>query len=184
MNEKRLMLDTDEVVLFKVRKHWFILAVEVLGVAFFALIPPVLYTTVVDMGLEAAHITYSFTGFFIAFYSVWLIIMWMVLFSVWTNYYLDMWTLTNKRLVAVDQKGLFHRTTASFRLERLQDVIISINGIIPTFLKFGTVEIQTAGEERNFKVSGLPHPEEIKAAILEASGNASVPKDQNATGGM
>ena len=88
----------------------------------------------------------------------------------WTNYYLDVWTITNKRLIAIDQHGLFHRETASFRLERLQDMNVEINGIIATFLDYGILEAQTAGgDDDKFRATGLPHPRELKSLILEAS---------------
>jgi uncharacterized membrane protein YdbT with pleckstrin-like domain len=93
----------------------------------------------------------------------------MSLFSILTNYWLDVWTLTNQRFIAVDQRGLFNRTTASFRLERLQDITVSIHGIIATFLDFGSLEIQTAGEENKFEARGLPNPEALKSALLDAA---------------
>lgn len=183
MHPDRLKLDDDEHVLFMVRKHWFILAVEIVSVIGIALIPIFFYGFMRGFAKTDTQVD-TYFGFFIALYSLWLIFSWMALFSIWTNYYLDVWTLTNKRLIAVDQHGLFSRTTASFRLERLQDVIISIHGLLPTLFKFGTVEIQTAGEERNFKVFGLPNPEAIKAAILDASGTVHTPMKDTAQAGV
>lgn len=183
MLHQKLQLDTDETILFRVRKHWFILAIEILGIIIVALIPLLFFKVVMPL-LPLATANISYTGYLLASYTAWLIILWISFFNIWTNYYLDVWTLTNKRLIAVDQHGLFRRTTASFRLERMQDVTISVNGILATFLKFGMLEIQTAGEERNFKVRGLPDPEQLKLAILDAAGKVSEPQNQNASGGM
>src|SRR5690606_4537603 len=91
-------------------------------------------------------------------------------FNGWTDWYLDLWTITNLRLIAIDQRGLFRRSVSSFRYERLQDINVEINGLIPTFLDFGTLEAQTAGHgESDFLFAGAPHPREIKAKILEAA---------------
>lgn len=169
MNYETLHLDADETIIFSVRKHWFVLALEVFGLAVVALLPLLLYA------FGASSISEAMGGssvpYFIACYAIWLMGVWMALFSIWTNYYLDVWTLTNKRFIAVDQHGLFHRTTASFRLDRLQDVTISVRGIIQTFLHFGALEVQTAGEEQNFRVTGLPDPEVLKSQILDAAGS-------------
>jgi len=162
-----LQLETEEHVLLQVRKHWFVLGAQLFSVILIALAPLIFYTVITlltDLGK-------SLPGegtIMIILYTVWLLIMWMALFNIWTNYYLDVWTITNKRVIAVDQRGLFSRTTGSFRLERLQDIIIDVHGIIPTLLNFGSVEIQTAGEEKNFKVFGVPAPSHIKALILSA----------------
>ena len=165
---EKLQLDADETILFKVRKHWFVIAVQIFSIVIIALLPLFLFSTLIQF-LPLSETNISYTGYVLATYATWLIMIWITLFNVWTNYYLDIWTLTNKRLIAIDQRGLFNRKTASFRLERMQDVTISIDGMLPTFLKFGTLEIQTAGEEGNFKVHGLPDPEFLKATILDAT---------------
>ena len=121
-------------------------------------------------------------GMLIATYAAWLLITWMTLFNIWNNYYLDVWTITNKRLIAIDQKGYFTRTTASFRLDRLQDTSIAVRGIIATLLDFGELEMQTAGEERNFKAYGLPHPGDLKSLILNASDTLTKAKTPSADG--
>jgi hypothetical protein len=106
---------------------------------------------------------------FVGFYAAWLLVVWMVAFSLWTNYYLDIWAITSKRLVVVDQKRLFHRQTSSFRLERLQDMSVSFHGIIGTFLDFGTLEADTASGEDKFRATGLSHPRELKALVIGAA---------------
>ena len=183
MQNKKLQLDTDEIILFRVRKHWFIITVQIFSIVVIALLPLLLFSTLIQF-LPISETYISYTGYVLASYSAWLIIIWITLFNVWTNYYLDVWTLTNKRFVAVDQHGLFNRTTASFRLERMQDILVTINGLLPTFLNFGNLEIETAAEEKNFKINGLPNPESLKSAILDATGKASEPQNQNASGGM
>jgi hypothetical protein len=126
-----------------VRKHWFLIFVQMFGVAIGAVLPPIflfaLQSTplidILDIGEMGSEL--------VALYAGWLVFIWMSLFGVWTNYYLDVWTVTNKRLITVDQRGLFHRDTGSFRLERLQDVNVNIRGILATFLKFGDLEAET-----------------------------------------
>ncbi len=178
MTTEKLTLEADEMILVQVRKHWFILATQIVGLLVVAIIPVIAYVFIGSVLSERVDLT-PYTGLLIFAFSAWLLIIWMALFNVWTNYYLDVWTITNKRCVAVDQKGMFFRTTASFRLERLQDIIVSVNGIIPTLLDYGSLEIQTAGEERNFKEYGLPSPGNLKALILTATDNLGkdVPKE-------
>jgi uncharacterized membrane protein YdbT with pleckstrin-like domain len=90
----------------------------------------------------------------------------MKLFAVWTDYYLDIWIVTNRKLVSIDQIGLFNREISTLRMERIQDVTFSINGIVATLLNFGDIHVQTAAEEREFVMRGIAHPDRVKRLIL------------------
>jgi len=171
MLAEKIQLESDEKILKQVRKHWFILFAKVFGLVIAAIAPLILY--VVFQTFTTSFVTEalgSYTSHLLLFYTIWLIFIWMALFNVWTDYYLDVWTVTNRRLIAVDQRGLFHRTIGSFRLERLQDVNTEVHGVIATLLDYGTLEAETAGgDEDEFKAHGLPKPQELKSTILKAT---------------
>ncbi len=99
---------------------------------------------------------------------MYLTVLWVVGFVVWTDYYLDMWLLTDKRLIGVEQKGLFSREVSSLRLDRIQDIKVEISGVLDTFLHIGTVHVQTAGSEKEFMIPMARDPEHIKEQILLA----------------
>ncbi len=173
MLTEKLDLEPGETIIERVRKHWFIITIEIAGVALAALFPfmflPVLFSLMGNGVFQSSvHVpipAYTALG------SGWLLIMWMVFFNTLTNYFLDTWTITNRRLIVVDQWGFFNRTISSFRLERLQDLSIDIRGILPTLLDFGTLHAQTAGaDNKEFRATGLPRPKELKERMLTASG--------------
>lgn len=171
MSTEHLKLDSDEVVLKVVRKHWFILFSQVFLFSV-AAITPIIFMFVLVSGefIQAIPIPEGVLGPTAAFFSAaWFLVMWMMIFSAWTDYYLDIWTITNRRVVAIDQRGLFHRSISSFRLERLQDLNVHINGIIATALNFGTLEAETASGDENFVIHGVPKPRDIKALIQESA---------------
>jgi uncharacterized membrane protein YdbT with pleckstrin-like domain len=168
----KIQLDTDERVLTYVRKHWLILLGKISGLVLAAIAPPVLmffFITLPDSApiLEAIA---PYRSYATPLYAIWLIFIWMGLFNAWTDYYLDIWTVTNRRLITVDQQGLFSRIIGSFRFERLQDINVEIHGIVATLFNFGTIEAQTAGgSEEEFRADGLPKPRELRATILRAA---------------
>lgn len=169
---EKIQLEQDEVVLTQVRKHWFILAVQFFGIIVGAIIPLVMVA--VFFNIDSTHalaVTLNIqASLLIALGAIWLLIMWMVLFNIWTNYYLDLWVVTTKRLIAIDQRGLFRRRVSSFRLERLQDMTVEINGLLATLLDYGSLRAQTAGGDGDeFIATGLPHPRELKATILQTA---------------
>ena len=95
----------------------------------------------------------------------------MTLAHMWVTHHLDIWVVTNRRIVVIDQVSLFRRKIGSFRLEKLQDVNIEINGIIATFLHYGTVEAETASNnsDAEFRTKHIPNPRDLKALILKAA---------------
>jgi len=169
MLTEKIQLEEDEHILIQVRKHWFVLTVQMLAVVIIALFPLFAFGIFTQMPFIETLPFKINTPFLLSLYSGWLILSWMALFSVWTNYYLDVWTITSKRLISVDQLGLFFRNTGSFRLERLQDINVSIRGILPTFLDYGELKAQTASEDREFVARNIPKPQELKALILRAT---------------
>lgn len=179
---QRILLEKNEQVHAVVRKHWFILLAKtftpiVLMVLPFVLLPLMFQNEIITTLAEGVSWSINVEIFFSA---LWILFMWMMIFYGWTDYYLDMWTVTNRRVIAIDQRGLFRRSVASFRYERLQDINIEIHGLIPTFFDFGTLEVQTAGHgESEFIIHGVPHPREVKARILEAA-DARVQSNANA----
>jgi uncharacterized membrane protein YdbT with pleckstrin-like domain len=182
MLTEKIQLENDEVILSQVRKHWFVLFLQMFGVGIGAFLPLVFLYALDATPLRDIIDIRMYGSEMVAFYAGWLIIIWMALFGVWTNYYLDVWTVTNKRLITVDQRGLFHRDTGSFRLERLQDININVRGILATFLKFGDLEAETASGDKNFTARGIPNPQELKALILQASDRVTFAEKPTATG--
>ncbi len=185
MLTEKIQLENDEIILAQVRKHWFILLIQFSGVIITALFP-LLCIMVLNIDTVQAVLPKlsDMTSLISAFYSSWLILMWMTLFAIWTNYYLDIWTVTNKRLITVDQRGLFNRDTGSFRLERLQDINVSVRGIVATLLKYGDLQAETASEDRGFVARSIPDPQELKALILKATDDATynkVPRSNSGT---
>lgn len=166
----KIKLESSEKVVIQTRRHWFILASQLFSFVLAAIAPAGLFfisLTVFDSFDVSITDNLSYVAYF---YAVWLLLIWIGAFSVWTNYYLDILTLTDRRIIVINQKGFFWRNTASFRLERMQDMNVEINGLIATMFDYGTINIETAGHsDEEFKVTGIPHPRELKALVLQAA---------------
>lgn len=186
MSSENLKLDYDEAVRKVVRKHWFIPFTQLFFFAIAAIAPIFIAGAVnlsdilAELRIAQGALTMPVTFFLAA----WFLVMWMMAFTAWTDYYLDVWTITNKRIIAVDQRGLFNRSISSFRLERLQDLNIHINGIIATALNFGTLEAETASRDDSFIIHGVPRPRDIKALIQGCADQLIAVDRRDATGGV
>src|SRR3989339_70988 len=91
---------------------------------------------------------------------------WLFFYTAFVNYFLDMWIITNDRIVDIRQKGLFARVVAELDLFRVQDVTSEAHGIFATMFDFGNVYIQTAGEQERFVFYNIPEPHKIREAII------------------
>lgn len=167
---EKITLEVDEEILRSVRRHWFYLVVTGLPLLFLAIAPFIFVTLSLEFFYEfTLRVIGPFVFQSIFMYASWLLCIFMILTAVWTDYYLDIWCITNKRIIKIDQVALFRRKTGSFRLERMQDVNVEVNGILATLLDYGTVHVQTASADlEEFKAIFLPNPQEIKSIILEA----------------
>ncbi len=168
----QIQLEKDEKMLRVVRKHWFIPFVEFFGIGIVAILPFLLLLAYFFIP-QNDFLPTSLAGYYpmiILGLTVWLIISIMSAAMFWTHYYLDLWVITDRRLIVIRQYGFFNRKTSNFRLERLQDIKVRISGIIPTFLNFGTIRAQTASAgDSVFQMTGLPDPRGLQALIQQAT---------------
>ena len=160
----------DEQTTLMVRKHWFILLSRTLAFGLLFYLPFLLYDaishqTAITVALNLTPITLSpellsFLG------TAWALFVWIKLFGFWTDYSLDLWIVTDKRVIAIDQIRFFNRRMAIFRMERIQDVAVHVHGPIETILNFGDLHVETAGADENFIMHNLPNPARVKDAIM------------------
>ncbi len=157
----KISLQQNEKVLLIVRKHWFTYFVSTLGIIGIGILPFIVIAFVAPFIAANPAVPAFFT-------AVWLLAIWMMFFTVWTNYYLDIWIVTDKRIINIDQVYLFKRNISTLRVERVQDIKIEVHGFFATFFDFGNIQIQTAGPEASFYlIKGIPNPSNVRNAILE-----------------
>ncbi len=155
-----LQLRENEKVIIAFHRHWIVVASK-LSFASLLLLPP----------LAALILTPSFeikTEFvFLVFYliSVYMMAAIFVSFVIWFDYYLDIWIVTDERIIDVEQIGMFRREVSEFMLSRVQDVTVEIPSFMATLLRYGNIRVQTAGQQ-SFAARDIPQPDKIKDIIL------------------
>lgn len=163
-------LGEGEVIVRTFRKHWFLPAVHTLTVSLLFVVPLIIVLYFMDRTISTEYFEFSFNleqpSIAVFALSFWGLILWTRFFSFWSDHHLDGWVLTNKRIIDIEQKGFFRRETASFRLERLQDVTIEIHGITATIFHFGNVHAQTAGTDKEFVLKTAQNPRKVREYIL------------------
>jgi hypothetical protein len=152
----------DEKILFIIRRARFIYAIFVLinllaavGIAaiiFFWILDPTLFSSLFGDFVITGSGTFIMAVLAVQLYG-------------FVDYYLDIYIVTNLRIIDVRQDGFFRRQISELHLHQIQDVNASVNNFWGTFFHFGDVEIQTAGERENFIFRSIPHPYRVAQEI-------------------
>ena len=158
-----LNLEPDEKILIALHHHWIAILGPVLMITFLVILPWAL----LPFALSSSRAEIITPLLFFAL-AVWYLVVLMLGFIFWVDYYLDVLIITTKRIVNIDQIGLFRRHVGEFRLSNVQDVAVEIPNFTATFFRYGNITIQTASEA-NFSIKEVPRVYEAKDLILKHS---------------
>lgn len=156
----------DEKVIHVLRRHPITLFTWFLGVVCI-LIGPFFIWWLISFTQPQLFDSQAITALIVMGGSAFFLFAWLFLFQSFMDYYLDIWVVTSKRVLSIEQTGLFARTVSELRLYRIQDVTSTVNGFAHTILDYGDMEIQTAGEKTRFIFEQIPHPTRISKSVLE-----------------
>jgi len=155
--------EKEEKVFLLIRKHWFNYVPFVL-IGLFMLIPVALAAYYLIFYGQSLGLEVRLT--IIMLVSAYLLTTLGLQLYGFVSYYLDVYIVTDRRIVDIEQAGFFHRQISELHLRQVQDVNAKINGIFPTLLHYGDVIIQTAGERENFQFFSIPNPYLISKRII------------------
>lgn len=155
--------------MLEARKHWFLFLVEILPYAIMGIVPfalPKLLVLAPPMAPYVALFDYH-TILGRAGLGIWLLVTWTSAWGAFTRYFLNAWVLTNQRIVDIKQRAYFSRVVSSLFLSRVQDVTTTVTGVLPSLLGIGDIKVQTAAEDIEFVMHGIPRPEQMRDVILK-----------------
>lgn len=67
----------------------------------------------------------------------------IILFPFWINWFYSVYIVTDRRLIQITQKGLFHKSFVDLGLNQIQSLNYEIRGLQATLLGYGTILVQT-----------------------------------------
>ncbi len=158
-------VDPDETKLYEVRKHnfgvaviWVQIFLGMIVVVFlsFMLMPSFIADT--DKALLYATLS-----------SIPVILISFLLIALITSIYRqNRLIVTDRNITQVLQYGLFSRKVSQLNIVNIEDVTSIQNGAIATMMNYGTLKIETAGEQTNFSFTFCPNPNHCAKVILDA----------------
>jgi hypothetical protein len=150
----------EEVILF-LHRHKLTLILKLFGLLMVSILPFFLYPFV-EYGLAKVGIE-KFLPFVLVLYSM---LVWSLIMQTITMYLLDYWIVTNRRILSNTQHGFWKRIVSELQFSKVQDISVKVSGVIETVLRFGDIEIQSAGAVNKFVFEEVAKPHEIKDKIM------------------
>lgn len=179
-----ITLEGQERILMVIRRHWYALARHAAILSAFFVVPAIVFflysTTAFSFLTPELKSAASFV------FTLYLLGLLLYAFIIWADYYLDIWIITDQRLVDVEQRGLFSRTISELPMTKVQNVTIEIPGFIATMLRFGNIKVETASQS-TFIIRDAPDMYQAKDLILKYAHQNSgqpnlVPSHENPPG--
>lgn len=99
--------------------------------------------------------------------SVYYLSIYSFFYGLFIDYYLDIWVVTNDRIIDTEQHGLFHRSTTELELFRIQDVTARVKGVFATFFKYGDLTVKTASGTQTIVFHQIPQPQKIREELIK-----------------
>lgn len=155
-----------EKIIYTLRRHWFTFLPKILLFLLLLLAPLALYYLINSLfpTLLSEERLYSLA---ILAASAYYLSVYLLFLSQFIDYYLDIWIVTNDRIVDIEQFGLFSRTISELDLFRIQDVTTDVHGVFPTLLGYGNVSVKTASQNIDIVFYNVPDPNRIRHELLK-----------------
>ncbi|MCK5212197.1 PH domain-containing protein [Candidatus Parcubacteria bacterium] len=156
----------NEKILKIIRKDIFILLKKIVFFVFLTILPLVLFFVIAMSQPQflSGKITYPLM---VLGTSAYYLFIWLFFFFSFIDYYLDVWLITNERIIDIEQKGFFSRVISEHKIFRIQDVTSEVHGVFPTILRYGQVFVQTAGTKQRFNFRQIPNPNKVRDMIIK-----------------
>ncbi len=165
---KFIEFDDEEILLAEIRKHPFGLFIILLTGIFIslAIIAGVTILASADVlgtvGFGNMNAVLVFVGFLL---SILVIAITLVNAHLYRN---NVVFVTNEKLAQVLFITLFNRKISQLGIGDVQDVTVQQNGFLPNMVGYGTLVVETAGEQQNYTFTFVPKPYETSKVIISA----------------
>lgn len=157
-----------EKVIYRLRRHPITFVPIAALFVVLALVPLFLYGLVVIVfpDLLIGPVSYPLL---VLLGSLYLLTMYLFFYVRFLEYYLDVWVVTNDRIVDIEQFGLFSRTVTELDLFRIQDATVEMHGVFPTIFNYGDIHVKTASTNMDIIFRNVPNPNVIREHLIELS---------------
>ncbi len=147
------------------RQHWYLIIGSIITSIIASVLPIILIVFSANFIVDHPGSSVVFMFFWMIYLMcIWFVLMYKIVFHI-----LNIWIVTDSRILDIWQIGFFNRQVSELHLESIQDISVNTSGIVQSYFNFGNIDIQTAGVSQHFTFEEVPNPIEIKDKIMDAA---------------
>jgi len=167
LNELIKKKDYEE-VLHVLRRHPITFFPQIIFLMVIFIAPFILFSIFQILNPNLLNNTFIYTLLIFVF-GIFYLLSILIFYIHFIDYYLDVWIVTNDRIIDIEQFGLFSRTVSEVDLFRIQDVTSTVHGIFPTFFNYGDLHIKTASSNIDVIFRKIKDPNIIREQLIKLS---------------
>lgn len=156
----------DEEIIFLLRRDYFVL-IRLILIYVFLFFLPLLARWYMNFFMEHLFTSYFSTVVLTLVAFLYYLYLLLFFYRAFLDYYLDVWIVTNHRILSIELQGLFNRVVSEHKLFRIQDVTTEQIGFLAHFFHYGDIYIQTAGTKQRFTFEEVSEPELVARRIVQ-----------------
>ncbi|MCX6807220.1 MAG: PH domain-containing protein [Patescibacteria group bacterium] len=154
-----------EIVKELISKHWLVevpilLKIILTGIIYAAIIW-LLYINPFDFPRSLSLIIFGIASLALSGYYLGRMIEWM-------DQLLDVFVVTNRRLLSFEQIGMFGRITKEMNLRQVEDAQAEQSTFLDNLFQLGHLTVANKSDNIVFTINNIPHPHDAKRYIVDA----------------
>ncbi len=161
---KFIEFDKDEILIKEIRKHPIGLVFIYLTGAFVGIMAIILFwilgfTSFLDNAVDGTGTSASGLRAIIALLGLFLVVGVFAIMAIQAVLYTNnVIFVTNEKIAQFLYINIFNRKISQLSLGDIQDVTVTQKGLLPHVFNYGTLVIETAGEQQNYTFTYIPDP--------------------------
>lgn len=157
--------DKDEHIVLFLRRHFITNVGWILMSVFLFFLPALLSTLLRLNGFDLADYISLRVRFAASIF--WYLFVFGVTFENFLLWYFNVYLVTTKRIVDMDFHALLHRDVTEAPLRNVEDITRRTRGALQVIFNYGSVTIQTAGEQRELEFEFVPDPTRVQDIVSD-----------------
>lgn len=157
-------LEADEKIILWIEKHW-ILRIGILFIFLFVtIVPGILGYALISWTLNSS------TDILLGMSFLFLYELFAILYSfiMLLNEELDIFIVTNKRVIDIDQLHFIERRVSDLSINNIQDITYETKGLLGTLFHYGTIIVKTgAGRASEILIKYVPNAFDTVKILLD-----------------
>lgn len=151
--------EAKEKIILLLRRHWFTQLKWIFTVIIMVFLPLVLNRIPLldflsDKGQLMAII-------------IWYLLVVAFVYEQFISWYFHVFIITDERVIDVNFYNLLYKEVSEAKIDNIEDVTYRQGGVIRALLNFGDINMQTAGEKREFAIEDVPLPGRVAKILNE-----------------